>query len=67
MGLASLPETKPVEQHAANRKCPKCAERDFRACDRQRTRPDDYRSRAYRVKWLCLACGYRETEDLEEA
>jgi hypothetical protein len=33
--------------------------------DRQRTRPDVYGSRSYRVKWLCLDCGYR-TESVEE-
>ena len=34
--------------------------------DRQRAAPDIYRSRAFRVKWLCLTCGHRETEDIEE-
>lgn len=52
------------ERHSA--KCPKCGEADFRMSDRQRTRPDVYGSRSFRLKWLCLACGYRTTEIVEE-
>jgi predicted RNA-binding Zn-ribbon protein involved in translation (DUF1610 family) len=54
------------EGHAAYRKCPACGERDFRISDRQRSRPDVYASRTFRVKWLCLACGERATEIIEE-
>jgi hypothetical protein len=52
--------------HAAYRKCPHCGGRDFRISDRQRTRPDVYGSRLFSVKWLCLACGMREAEEVEE-
>jgi len=34
--------------------------------DRQMTRPDVYGSRTFRIKWLCLNCGYRTMEDVEE-
>ena len=47
-------------------KCPKCGESDFRMSDRQRTRPDVYGSRSFRLKWLCLTCGYRTAEIVEE-
>lgn len=56
----------PNEGHAPYRKCPACGERDFRISDRQRARPDVYGSRTFCVKWLCLACGNRETETIEE-
>jgi C4-type Zn-finger protein len=52
------------ERHSA--KCPKCGEPDFRMSDRQRTRPEIYNSRSFRLKWLCLTCGYRTTEIIEE-
>ena len=54
------------EEHGAYRKCPKCGERDFRIIDKQRAEPQTYRSRLFRVKWLCLACGMRESEQIEE-
>ena len=47
-------------------KCPKCGEADFRTSDRQRIQPDVYGSSAFRLKWLCLTCGYRTTEVIEE-
>jgi len=47
-------------------KCPKCGESDFRMSDRQRTRPDVYGSSTFRLKWLCLTCGYRTIEIVEE-
>ena len=47
-------------------KCPKCGESDFRTSDRQRTRPDVYGSSTFRLKWLCLTCGYRTIEYVEE-
>lgn len=47
-------------------KCPKCGELDFRTSDRQRIRPDIYGSNTFRLKWLCLSCGYRTIEDIEE-
>ena len=65
-GSSSLPEKK-SEGHPAYRKCPKCGERDFRISDRQRARPEIYGSRIFRVKWLCLACGMRESEEIEES
>jgi hypothetical protein len=34
--------------------------------DRQRARPDVYGSSTFRVKWLCLTCGYRTTELVED-
>jgi predicted RNA-binding Zn-ribbon protein involved in translation (DUF1610 family) len=49
-------------EHAPYRKCPSCGEPKFRISDRQRARPDLYRSRTYRVTWLCLSCGKREIE-----
>jgi rubredoxin len=52
--------------HPAYRKCPKCGERDFRVNDRQMARPDVYGSRAYRLKWVCGACGNQESEVIEE-
>jgi hypothetical protein len=58
--------TNATEPYAAYRKCPQCGARDFRQSDRQRTQPDVYRSRMFRLKWLCLACGHRETETVEE-
>jgi len=56
----------PNEDHAPYRKCPACGERDFRISDRQRARPEVYGSRTFCVKWLCLTCGKRETETIEE-
>lgn len=53
-----------AERHSA--KCPKCGEPDFRMSDRQRTRPEIYGSRTFRLKWLCLTCGYRTIETVEE-
>src|SRR5688572_24892341 len=47
-------------------KCPLCGAPDFRMSDRQLTRPDVYGSRTFRVKWLCLRCGYGTSEDVEE-
>ena len=47
-------------------KCPKCGEADFRTSDRQRTRPEIYGSRTFRLKWLCLTCGYRTIEIVED-
>lgn len=47
-------------------KCPNCGAPDLRMSDRQLTRPDVYGSRTFRVKWLCLRCGYRTSEDVEE-
>jgi len=47
-------------------RCPKCGEADFRTSDRQRTRPDVYGSRTFRLKWLCLTCGHRTTEIVED-
>ena len=65
--LASPREKRePNEEHAPYRKCPGCGERDFRISDRQRARPDVYGSRTFCVKWLCLTCGKRETETVEE-
>lgn len=52
--------------HPAYRKCPKCGERDFRVSDRQLERPEIFGSRAYRVKWICSACGNQESELIEE-
>ena len=52
--------------HASYRKCPFCGEPNFRISDRQRARPELYRSRTFRVKWLCLSCGKRETETVED-
>jgi hypothetical protein len=52
--------------HAPYRKCPSCGEPKFRISDRQRARPELYRSRTYRVNWLCLSCGMRETELVED-
>jgi len=57
---------KNVDPHASYRKCPQCGERDFRLSDRQRAEPDIYRSRVFLLKWLCLRCGYRENETVEE-
>jgi len=57
---------KNVDPHASYRKCPQCGERDFRLSDRQRAKPDVYRSRVFLLKWLCLGCGYRENETVEE-
>ena len=34
--------------------------------DRQRARPEVYGSSTFRVKWLCLTCGYRTTELVED-
>ena len=47
-------------------KCPKCGQPDFRMSDRQRTKSDVYGSHTFRVKWLCLNCGYRAMEYVEE-
>ena len=55
------------EEHASYRKCPACGERDFRISDRQRSKPELYGSRTFCVKWLCLSCGARETEIIEES
>lgn len=65
--FASPAKEKQVDGHAAYRKCPKCGERDFRISDRQRARPDIYRSSVFRVTWLCLTCGLREKEEVDEA
>jgi C4-type Zn-finger protein len=58
--------TRSTEPHAAFRRCPQCGAREFRLSDRQRARPDVYRSRVFLLKWLCLACAYRETETVED-
>ncbi len=65
---ANSPATKrkAADPHPSYRKCPKCGERDFRLSDRQRAQPEVYRSRVFLLKWLCLACGYRENETIEE-
>ena len=55
------------EEHASYRKCPACGERDFRISDRQRSKPELYGSRTFCVKWLCLSCGARQTEIVEES
>jgi C4-type Zn-finger protein len=55
-----------ADRNASYRKCPKCGERDLRLSDRQRANPNAYRSQIYALKWLCLGCGYRETETVEE-
>ena len=47
-------------------KCPKCGEPDFRTSDRQRTRPEVYGSNTFRLKWLCLTCGHRTVEIVED-
>ncbi len=54
------------DPHATYRNCPKCGKRDFRMSDRQRARPEIYRSRDFLVKWLCLGCGHRETAHIVE-
>ena len=53
--------------HASYRKCPQCGASDFRISDRQRVRPGVYGAREVRLKWLCLACDYRETENIVES
>ena len=65
-GLAS-PGEKHDDERAAYRKCPACGERNFRMTDRQRQSPHVYRSRIFSVKWLCLTCGHRENETVEES
>ena len=55
-----------TDSQTSYRKCPKCGERDLRLSDRQRAKPDVYRSRLFRLQWLCLTCGYRENETIEE-
>ena len=55
-----------AELNEAYRKCPQCGERDFRVSDRQRAQPEVYRSRTFCLKWLCLACGHRKVENVEE-
>ena len=62
----SRAKRKAADPHASYRKCPKCGECDFRLSDRQRAQPDVYRSRVFLLKWLCLACGHRENETIEE-
>jgi len=57
---------KTADPHAPYRRCPRCGERDLRLSDRQRAKPDVYRSRLFLLKWLCLSCGYRESETIEE-
>jgi predicted RNA-binding Zn-ribbon protein involved in translation (DUF1610 family) len=59
-------KVKIIDPHASYRKCPQCGERDLRLSDRQRAQPDVYRSRVFLLKWLCLACGYRDNETVEE-
>ena len=61
--IASLPARN--QRDRSYRKCPKCGGPDFRMTDRQRARPV-YGSRTYRVKWLCLHCGYETKEYVEE-
>ena len=56
---------RPEEGARPSAQCPKCGESAFRMADRQRTRPDIYGSRTFRLKWLCLRCGHR-TESVEE-
>lgn len=66
-GVVATPnEPNAVEPYRSYRKCPKCGERDFRLSDRQRARPDIYRSRLFLLKWLCLTCAHREDEIVEE-
>ena len=48
----------------SDRKCPQCEARSLRVSDRQRVGPDVYGSRSFRLKWLCLMCGYTETENV---
>ena len=62
----SAAKRKGADPHISYRKCPKCGERDYRLSDRQRSKPEVYRSRVFLLKWLCLACGYRENETIEE-
>lgn len=65
--IASLrAKRRPGEDLRLTAKCPKCGEPRFRMADRQRTRPDVYGSRSFRVKLLCLDCGYR-TEYVEDS
>ena len=69
MNMAGAADDAPpnaVEPYRTYRKCPKCGERDFRLSDRQRARPDIYRSRLFLLKWLCLTCAHREDEIVEE-
>jgi C4-type Zn-finger protein len=63
-GLGVTRRSDAVERLSA--KCPKCGEADFRTSDRQRTRPEIYGSRTFRLKWLCLTCGYRTVEVVED-
>ncbi len=65
-GTGATAKGKNVDPHASYRKCPQCGGRDLRLSDRQRAKPDVYRSRVFLLKWLCLACGYRENETVEE-
>jgi C4-type Zn-finger protein len=55
-----------ADRNASYRRCPKCGERDLRLSDRQRANPYAYQSRIYALKWLCLSCGHRENETIEE-
>jgi len=64
--IASPRGVRSIEGQQLSAKCPKCGESDFRMSDRQRIRPEVYGSNTFRVKWLCLNCGYRTTEDVEE-
>jgi C4-type Zn-finger protein len=64
--LAPLSQRKSAESQASYRRCPKCGERDLRLSDRHRPEPSVYQSRIFVLKWLCLSCGYRETETVEE-
>ena len=67
MTIVAIPrKANTAEPHAPYRKCPQCGDRDFRLSDRQRAHPDIYRSRVFLLKWLCLVCGHRETETVEE-
>jgi hypothetical protein len=61
-----LPKRKSAESQSSYRRCPKCGERDLRLSDRHRPEPSVYQSRIFVLKWLCLSCGYRETETTEE-
>jgi len=48
------------------RKCPACAERDFRIQDRYRSRPEPFEGRYFHEKWLCFSCGHREAVNIPE-
>src|SRR6266436_4168945 len=62
-----IAELKPRDETPKYRKCPECGERDFRLQDRYRHHPDVFaRTRYFHEKWLCFACGHRETNNIEE-